>query len=251
MPSRRTLMAWAAGGTVLAAAVALAGPGALDNRSDPAARVFADPRAAELARAIAAGQEARVRQLVQAGASLSAQGQAQVTLLQWAMLRDQARMVALLLDLGADPAQQGLNRQSALHTAAMARDRPFLRTLLDHGANPDLTDGQIGAPVLSEAIMNRNHEAVRLLLTHRANPNLTNVQGETPLHTAALINNYTSMLALLEAGADPRLRDHLGQTFATYFAIQPKASMQSGEARRARQAVRDWMQRHGHAALPP
>ncbi|MFT4163505.1 ankyrin repeat domain-containing protein [Shinella sp.] len=210
------------------------------------AKVFTDPRIVEIARAIEDGNKAEVRRLVQEGANVAAQGQKNVTLLQWAMLRDQPRMMELLLELGADPSQRGFSGQTALHMAAQAKRRPYLAILLDHGADPNVRGGSTEAPVLSEAIMNGNHDAVSLLLKHRADPNAANRQNETPLHVAALVNDYGSMLALLEAGVDPTIRDRGGRTFAAYFAIKPKESMMSWEAKRGRKAVQDWLASHGH-----
>ncbi len=243
MPSRRIFIGFALGACALAS-----GMGHARAAVDPA-KAF--PQAAELARAIADGNGDQLRRLAQAGADLSVRGQEDFTLLQWAMLRDQPRMLELLLTLGANPAQLGFGRQTALHTATMAKKKPFLKILLDHGASPDMIDGHTGAPVLSEAIISRNPDATRLLLAHHADLNLTNRQGETPLHTAALVNDYSSMLALLEAGADPRRRDRLGKTFLAYFNIQPKEGLLSGEVRRARQRVRDWLGQHGYGDLAP
>lgn len=220
-------------------------------RSDPA-KVFTDPRIVELARAIEAGSASEVRRLVQAeGAALSALGEQKVTLLQWAILSDQPRMLKLLLELGADPVQRGFAGQTALHMAAQAKKKPYLQILLDHGADPNARDGRTQAPVLSEAIMNRNEDAVALLLDHRADPNAVDRQNETPLHVAAQVNDYSSMLALLKAGADPTIRNKAGRTFMAYFAIQPKESMLSWETKRARTAVKDWLDGHGYKGEMP
>ena len=70
-------------GWLIAAALALVLVAGVQASPDPA-RVFADAPTAVLARAIAAGDATGVRQLVQAGARLSARGQDDVTLLQWA-----------------------------------------------------------------------------------------------------------------------------------------------------------------------
>jgi len=211
--------------------------------SDPR-RVFRDPTTIELAVAIAADDASKVRELAKRGADLSARGQDEVTLLQWAMLRERPAMVKLLLQTGADPSQRGFDQMTALHMAAMAKGKPYLALMLDHGADPNVRGGRTEAPVLSEALMNGNAEAVALLLAHRANPNLTDRQGDTPLHIAAQINDYANMLALLKAGADPTIRNVSGKTFAAYFAIHPKESMMSWEARSSRQAVVTWLKEH-------
>jgi len=232
---------------VAALLIVVTGMQPLSARSDPA-KVFTDARIVELARAIEDGSTTKVRRLVQEGANLGSQGQQGVTLLQWAMLRDQPRMLELLLELGANPSQRGFGGQTALHMAAGAKRKPYLNILLDHGADPNVRDGRTEAPVLSEAIMNGNHDAVSLLLKYRADPNAVNRQNETPLHVAAQINDYGSMLALLEAGADPAIRDRGGHTFAAYFVIKPKESMMSWEAKRGRKAVQDWLASHGHGS---
>lgn len=214
--------------------------------SDPA-KVFGNPRIAELAKAIADNDSAKVRDLAQHGADLADRGEAGVTLLQWAMLRERPAMVELLVALGADPAVRGYGGQTALHMAAMAKGKPYLKFFLDHGADPNMRGGPTDAPVLSEALINGNRDAVTLLLAHRADPNATDRQNDTPLHIAAQISDYTSMLALLEAGANPALRNKQSRTFAAYFAIHPKESQMSSRAKAARRAIEQWLEAHGYS----
>lgn len=210
-------------------------------------KVFSNRQTAELARAVSENDAAGVRGAVQRGAILTDRGEAGVTLLQWAMLRDRPTMLELLVELGADPAERGYGGQTALHMAAVAKGEPYLKLLLDHGADPNMRGGPTDAPVLSEALMNGNREAVALLLAHRADPNAADRQNETPLHIAAQISDYRSMLALLEAGADPTLRNKQGKTFSVYFAIHPKESIMSLEAKAARRAVQQWLHAHGYS----
>lgn len=245
LTGRRLLLA---AGLLLVAAVL--GVGLLGARagSDPALS-FDNPETLALARAIAAGDEAAVRALAGGGASLARQGKDGITLLQWSMLEDRPDMLRLLLELGADPAQIGYNGMTALHAAAGAQGKPFLRILLESGANPDLRDGRTEAPVIDQALMTGNRDAVFLLLADKANPNLADRQGDTPLHVAAQISDYGSLLVLLEAGADPTIRNRAGQTFAPFFAITPKESMLNSETKAARQAVRDWLDDHGYAEV--
>lgn len=208
--------------------------------------VFREPASIGLALAIDRDNARKVRELAAAGADLSAHGQDDVTFLQWAMLRNRPAMVELLLDLGANPVQAGYQQMTALHTAAMARDKPYLAMMLKHAADPNARGGRMKAPVLSEAILNGNGEAVALLLARHANPNASDRQGDTALHVAAQINDYTTMLILLQAGADPAIRNVAGKTFAPYFAIHPKESLMSSDALSARRAVQRWLDGHGY-----
>ena len=233
-------------GASLCLGLTLAWPAVAPAATDPA-RVFADPQIAQLARVIADGRPAQLRALRPTPAQLAAQGEAGVTLLQWAMVRGELQMVQVLLDLGANPAQRGLYDTTALHLAAGTKRNTglyldMLRAMLKAGASPDLRGGRIEEPVLNAAVMARNHLALALLLAHRANPNLANRQQATPLHVAAEINDYESMLMLLKAGADPTLRDSLGATPMRYFAISPRdEQVLTREARAGRRAVEAWV----------
>ncbi|HEY4199249.1 MAG TPA: ankyrin repeat domain-containing protein [Devosiaceae bacterium] len=220
--------------------------GAARAASDPN-EVFSNRQTAALAQAVSDNDLSAIRDLAQHGANLADQGEAGVTVLQWAMLRDRPDAVALLADLGADPAERGYDGQTALHMAAMARDKPYLQILLDHGADPNVRGGPREGSVLSEALMDGNSDAVLLLLAHHADPNVTDRQDDTPLHVAAQISDYANMLALLEAGADPTLRNKQGKTFAAYFAIHPKESIMSDDAKAARGAVQQWLDAHGYS----
>lgn len=84
----------------LGAALLIAALSAMGLRADAAdadpAKVFSNPRTMEVARAVALGRGAQVEALARAGADLADRGQGNLTLLQWAMLRGEPRMLGLL-----------------------------------------------------------------------------------------------------------------------------------------------------------
>jgi ankyrin repeat protein len=93
---------------------------------------------------------------------------------------------------------------------------PFIRTLLEIGADPNPTD-HAGFPPLIAALScshpqpgspgrNDTLDIIKLLLTYGADPNQRGINDYTPLHMAVGERHRPAIEALLEAGADPRLR---------------------------------------------
>jgi ankyrin repeat protein len=72
---------------------------------------------------------------------------------------------------------------------------------------------------------------------------LADRSGDTPLHAAAMINAGAHVLALLEAGADPRARNAQGQSFQRYYFKLP-ADRLNDAARHEREAVIAWLKDH-------
>lgn len=207
-------------------------------------KIFPDPKVAALAAAVEDGDEARVHTLVAEGADPNGTGDRDVTLLEWALLRQSPRGLQALLDNGADAARPGIGGATVLHMAAMANDPGYIRHLLDHGADPNTPHGKTGAPPLSAALMNADRTAFDLLLAHHADPNRADRLGDTPLHVAASVHKSDLVLALLEAGADPAQRNQRGDTFQTYFNVAPAGGF-STAAKAKRDTVHAWLRAHG------
>ncbi|NZA26166.1 ankyrin repeat domain-containing protein [Luteimonas sp. SJ-92] len=212
--------------------------------------VFADPRAAELAAAVAAGDAAAVRALAQAGAPLDAQGDKQVTLLQWALLNKSPRGMEALLDAGADPAQPGIDGDTVIHLAAMANDAQYLELLLARGADPGARNAVTQATPLASALRGKREAQLQALLDAGADPNAADRGGNTPLHQAAKYNDPVNALKLLEAGADPNARNVQDVTFQR-FLFTTREDVLSGEAKRGRERIRDWLRAHDVAIEDP
>jgi uncharacterized protein len=204
--------------------------------------VFTDPRVAELAEAVAAGKVSRVAELAKA-VDLSAQGDKNVTLLQWALLNRSIDGMKALLDAGADPTQSGMDSDTVVHMAAMANDATYLTELLARGVNPNVRNPESGAGPLRAALMGERNEQFRALLAAGADPDLADRLGNTPLHVAGQINEPERALDLLNAGADPMARNAQGVTFQRYL-FMTRAALLNAETRRQREAVEAWLTAH-------
>ena len=206
-------------------------------------QVFSDPLTAELATAAASGDTARVKALVHAGASVSARGDKNVTVLQWALYNKSTAGMEALRAAGANPSEPGIGDDTVVHLAAMANDPRYLELLLKHGADPNARNGVSRATPLVSAMLGDRETPCRALLAAGADPSAADRVGNTPLHQAAKVNQPRRVLELLKAGANPSAVNGMGATFQ-YFFFQPRDELLTSEARRGRDAVRDWLCMH-------
>jgi len=139
--------------------------------------------------------------------------------------------VLRLLDEGADPNETEPFQDSPLLTAVTKGDPAIIEALLQHGANVDIKNNY-GVTPLMVASLKGDLESVKLMISKGANINQRdaitgrytiyprtgsiNWPGEqlTPLMVAASRGHRTIVEALLDAGADPHLRDKAGKNAA-------------------------------------
>lgn len=204
---------------------------------------FHDPAIVPLADAVARGDAARIHALAPS-TDLSARGEDDVTLLEWAIWNQEPASLSALLEAGANPAALGMDNETVAHMAAMVNDAQYLRVLIEHGAPVDIPRPGLGWTPIFRAVENRRDDQVEMLISAGADIRHTDSMGDSLLHVAANVNDADRVLELLQSGLDPQLMNQLGNTFqAALFAGSD--SRLNAEGKVARQKVRDWLDAHG------
>ncbi len=124
--------------------------------------------------------------------------------------KDGTRTAAALLATGAAleafvpmPGDEGDFRANPLwYAASRGRNLPLVRFLLKQGADPSYS--------LWTAVFQNDAPLMRVLLAARPRLNLV-AHGETPIFYAARLKRLNVLPLLIEAGADPAIRDPKGR----------------------------------------
>jgi hypothetical protein len=127
----------------------------------------------------------------------------EVTLLQWAVAMDDPVAVESLLKVGADPDVLDSTRRTALIYATTAKHPRILALLLEHGADPNIiAKAGLEKTALSYALSERNWDYAELLLRHGANVNIDLGRGTLPVVRHAYLHQWPAVRWLIEHGAD-------------------------------------------------
>ena len=162
-------------------------------------------REVPLIEAVKSGDAAAVRSLV-ARSDVNATQDDGTTALHWAVHRDDAAMVDLLIKAGANVKATNRYRMSPLALAASNGSAKAIERLIAGGAS---ANDRVASEetVLMAAARSGRPEAVRALLAHGADVNARDtVHAQTPLMWAAARGSATVVKVLLEAGADPNAK---------------------------------------------
>jgi ankyrin repeat protein len=154
--------------------------------------------------AVRYGDAARVKALLDSGASVNAAGIDGRRPLEIAAFHGRGPMVRLLLSRKADP-------NVALDEAALKGHNHILNLLIAQGGK---VDGEKGGLLLCSAAQSADKDTVHVLLRHKASVNVPNpVEDDmTPLMYAARNRTAGVVYELIHSGAKVNAHSHSGQT---------------------------------------
>ena len=142
-----------------------------------------------------------LKQLIETGADVNAQGGHYGNALQAASYNGHQDIVCLLLDKGADINAGGGARDSALQAASANGHQHTVQILLDAGADVNAQGGILG-PALQAACYKGYQEVVEILLDAGAEVNAQGGIYGTALQAASCFGRQEVVEILLVAGAD-------------------------------------------------
>jgi ankyrin repeat protein len=199
----------------------LVGKGADVNKQDPQGWL-------PLQNAARQRKDKMVKLLIELGADPDAADQSGMTALDSAILRDHVPSVQMLLEGGADIEKPGLGGFRPLALAIEERKYEAAKALMEAGAD---ASGASGADALTPLMIvaaqtgpaegarfipgsTRPSDIAKGLLAKGANVNAQAANGMTALMIAAAHNSPPMIGLLMDAGADPNIKNKQGQTAA-------------------------------------
>ena len=181
--------------------------------------------------AAASGHGEVVEALLGAGAKADCTDSAFMTPLLWAVGRGQTHIVRCLIRENCNVnIQDGWQLKTPLHIASAKGSKDIVQLLLEDGANPKVLD-HTGKTALMEALEQNQNQIVQMLLKSKSVIDHRERSGLTPLHIAASKMNVTNVRLLLDAGADPNVKDLYGRSTLSFLLFCQKDDTTISETR--------------------
>lgn len=151
------------------------------------------------------------------GCDLSVKNKIGMTLLSHACMKENARLVKLLLENGVDVNQLNDDQTTALYWSIRQGGLLNCTNLISHGADVNRANDD-GCTPLMQASMYGVHSVLLCLIQNQANLNAKDKNGKTAMMYAAERNNCVAIDEICKAGGNIEIRDNSGMTALCYAA---------------------------------
>ncbi|KAJ3112419.1 hypothetical protein HDU96_004562 [Phlyctochytrium bullatum] len=150
--------------------------------------------------------------LLEFGADVEARARQDFTPLGFAAARGECECVRVLLDAGADADAFGIGYRSVLYFACRGGCLDTFRLLIDRGASVNTPSRSRRSSALFAAVWTDNVQFMKTLLEAGADVNWVDQEGMTTLQLAITAGMTASAMLLLDAGANPNIKNDAGST---------------------------------------
>jgi ankyrin repeat protein len=229
---------------------------------------FEDAQVISLCHAIERSDVAEINRLVAAGADVNALGHGKMTPLMWAFPDKKLERFTRMLELGADPnviIESDFGTRGAIavgtsvtHLAAETRFPGYFEAVFSNGGDPNLRERSVirrdDTPLftLIKAPVNKKREKVQFLVDKGADLNHVSASSfSAPMQAVAWFGQYDIALALLEAGADPRLYQWNSNRKLIHMVAAEENSLRSRtwtpQQKKDYLALVHWLESHGES----
>jgi ankyrin repeat protein len=152
------------------------------------------------------GSTSAMRKLVLAGAKVNVSDQDGFTPLMLAIMRENWKMAAYLIEQRADVNRRNKIGQTALMLAAQDGYKQLVEQLIRSGADVGAVDAEKRNALSWAASRGDFPEVISTLVAFKADPDIPDVMGITPLMRASLMGHANSVAVLLTVGADEKAK---------------------------------------------
>ncbi|KAF3129066.1 hypothetical protein TWF703_009096 [Orbilia oligospora] len=156
-------------------------------------------------------REEAIELLIDGGADLEVKDRSGRTPLLLAVLYGRQAVLELLIERGADLEAKNKDGRTPLGLAIEEGHEAMARFLIDKGANLEAQDND-GKTILILATLYNRKAMVELLINKGANLEATDKRDQTPLYLAAFEEHHEILSLLMDGGANLETEDGCGQT---------------------------------------
>jgi len=149
--------------------------------------------------------------------AINDQGAHGFTLLMHGVMTMRPKVIALLVESGADPTVPSNNGLAPVHVAAELDKPIYLEPMLINQEVVNSTNPNHSLTPLHHAVMGAREDNINLLLDKGANINATGSTNATPLANALAPTDFPIARLLLSRGADPFMKNNVGISFVDHL----------------------------------
>jgi len=174
-----------------------------------------------VAEAAEKGEVSRLKHLL-TSVDVNRGGKDGMSLLLWALVKGKKESFRCILEHGANPNVIIKDGVSVMSLSAIHENPDYLSLCLANRGDPNVVNPVTQRTPIFGSVLNLRFENLRILIRSRANLDFQDRTGRTAVMVAAALNRFDFVYAMVEAGANPLVRDNWGNSLINYVESKEK-----------------------------